>query len=65
MQLIKQILKYSRNGFGIFGCILKHSLVPNQLFDRVLPNSGLILDLGVVMESLPIQSHLFVKIVEF
>ena len=46
MQLIKQILKYSRNGFGIFGCILKHSLVPNQLFDRVLPNSGLILDFG-------------------
>lgn len=37
---------YARHGVGLVGAALKHSLVPLALLGRVLPERGLLLDLG-------------------
>jgi short-subunit dehydrogenase/uncharacterized protein YbjT (DUF2867 family)/SAM-dependent methyltransferase len=38
--------QYSRGGVSFVGALLKHSLVPLPLLRRVLPERGLVLDLG-------------------
>ncbi len=37
---------YARSGVGLVAALLKHSLVPLHLLWRVLPQRGLVLDLG-------------------
>lgn len=44
--LLRQSRKYADSGVGLAGSLLKHSLYPLELFLRVLPERGLLLDLG-------------------
>lgn len=43
---LRQSQAYARKGVGFAGAVLKHSLVPLSLLQKVLPERGLILDLG-------------------
>jgi len=44
--VVHQSHAYARAGVGLGGALLKHSLVPLSLLLRVLPERGLLLDLG-------------------
>src|SRR3989442_408799 len=44
--VVQQSRRYARAGVGFGGAVLKHSLVPLSLLLRVLPERGLLLDLG-------------------
>lgn len=44
--VIDQIRRYRRDGVSLFVAGLKHSLIPVPLLRRVLPEDGLVLDLG-------------------
>lgn len=44
--VIDQIRRYHRDGVSLFVAGLKHSLIPLPLLSQVLPESGLVLDLG-------------------
>jgi SAM-dependent methyltransferase len=43
---LKQALRYKADGLGLAGSLLKHSLVPIRLLQSVLPDRGVVLDLG-------------------
>lgn len=43
---IQHSRNYARCGFGFGGALLKHSLMPLDLLEEVLPRRGLLLDLG-------------------
>jgi len=43
---IKHSFQYAKQGFGTFGSLLKHSLIPLNVLRDALPTRGTILDLG-------------------